>query len=111
MRSGSAASACCNSLVQVFRYSHTQSFRCLDLQADAGNAVSVRSNAWFDGRDRLRATVPVSPRLSMRFAGIVVSALTLAAVAISGNNGLYSVAFQSMWNKISSVTSGTSSEP
>jgi Flp pilus assembly pilin Flp len=40
-------------------------------------------------------------------AGIVVSALILAAVAISGNNGLYSIAFQSMWNKISSVTSGT----
>jgi len=40
-------------------------------------------------------------------AGIVVSALIVAAVALSGNNGLYSVAFQSMWNKISSVTSGT----
>ncbi len=40
-------------------------------------------------------------------AGIVVSALILAAVAISGNNGLYSITFQSMWNKISSVTSGS----
>ena len=38
-------------------------------------------------------------------AGIVVSALILAAVALSGNNGLYATAFQSMWNKISSVTS------
>jgi len=40
-------------------------------------------------------------------AGIVVSALILAAVAISGNSGVYAVAFQSLWNKISGATSGT----
>jgi Flp pilus assembly pilin Flp len=39
-------------------------------------------------------------------AGILVSALIVAAVALSGSNGLYSIVFQSMWNKINSVTSG-----
>ena len=40
-------------------------------------------------------------------AGIVVSALIIAAVAISGNSGVYAIAFQSMWNKISGATGGT----
>ncbi len=38
---------CCDLLVQVVRYKPYLFFRCLSPQADAGNAISVRSNAWF----------------------------------------------------------------